>query len=117
MHLAFHMPPAHSAPCGYGGVVTKRAPSTISREEVFAKVEAETGAEFVHPYSDPWVIARQATCNVELIEQVDGRSTVADLAATAQTHGPQLEYGVEIDVGPGCCAASTSQDIVNITAD
>ena len=34
---------------GYGGKITECEPSTSSREEVFAKVQAETGGEFVHP--------------------------------------------------------------------
>ena len=37
---------------------------------------AETGAEFVHPYNDHRVIAGQATCSAELIEQVDGLDAV-----------------------------------------
>lgn len=56
---------------GYGGRVVECEPSTSSREAVFAEVVAETGAEFVHPYNDPRVIAGQATCSAELIEQVD----------------------------------------------
>ncbi len=55
---------------GYGGLITECAPSTSSREEVFAGVAAKTGADFVHPYNDPRVIAGQATCSAELIEQV-----------------------------------------------
>jgi threonine dehydratase len=34
---------------GYGGTITECEPSTSSREEVFARVQAETGADFVHP--------------------------------------------------------------------
>jgi threonine dehydratase len=56
---------------GYGGRVVECEPSTSSREAVFAEVVAETGAEFVHPYNDPRVIAGQATCSAELLEQVD----------------------------------------------
>ena len=56
---------------GYGGRVVECEPSTSSREAVFAKVVAETGAEFVHPYNDHRVIAGQATCSAELIEQVE----------------------------------------------
>jgi threonine dehydratase len=56
---------------GYGGKVVECEPSTSSREAVFAEVVAETGAEFVHPYNDPRVIAGQATCAKELVEQVD----------------------------------------------
>ena len=57
---------------GYGGTITECEPSTSSREEVFARVQAQTGADFVHPYNDPRVIAGQATCSRELMEQVDG---------------------------------------------
>jgi threonine dehydratase len=61
---------------GYGGIITECEPSTSSREEVFARVEAETGAEFVHPYNDHRVIAGQGTCSRELIEQVEGLDAV-----------------------------------------
>jgi threonine dehydratase len=61
---------------GYGGKITECEPSTTSREEVFARVQAETGAEFVHPYNDPRVIAGQGTCSKELIEQVQDLDAV-----------------------------------------
>ncbi len=61
---------------GYGGTITECEPSTSSREEVFAKVVAETGAEFVHPYNDPRVISGQGTCSRELMEQVAGLDAV-----------------------------------------
>jgi len=56
----------------YGGKITECEPSTSSREETFAKVQAETGGDFVHPYNDPRVIAGQGTCSKEFMEQVDG---------------------------------------------
>lgn len=61
---------------GYGGRVIECEPSTTSREAVFAQVVAETGAEFVHPYNDPRVIAGQGTCSAEMIEQVEGLDAV-----------------------------------------
>jgi len=61
---------------GYGGTITECEPSTSSREAVFAEVHARTGADFVHPYNDPRVIAGQATCSRELVEQVDGLDAV-----------------------------------------
>ncbi len=73
----------HSAPqakkdavIGYGGTIVECEPSTSSRESTFARVVAETGAEFVHPYNDPRVIAGQATCSRELLEQVDNLDMV-----------------------------------------
>lgn len=61
---------------GYGGRVVECEPSTTSREAVFAEVVAKTGAEFVHPYNDPRVIAGQGTCSRELIEQVNDLDAV-----------------------------------------
>jgi threonine dehydratase len=61
---------------GYGGIITECEPSTSSREAVFAEVQAATGAEFVHPYNDPRVIAGQGTCSRELVEQVEGLDAV-----------------------------------------
>ena len=61
---------------GYGGIITECEPSTSSREAVFAEVQAATGAEFVHPYNDPRVIAGQGTCSRELMEQVEGLDAV-----------------------------------------
>ncbi len=73
----------HSAPQakkdavrGYGGRIVECEPSTSSREAVFAEVVAETGADFVHPYNDPRVVAGQATCSRELLEQVEGLDAV-----------------------------------------
>ena len=60
----------------YGGTITECEPSTTSREETFAKVQAATGGEFVHPYNDPRVIAGQGTCAKEMMEQVDGLEIV-----------------------------------------
>ena len=64
------------AVAGYGGRVVECDPSTSSREAVFASVVAGTGADFVHPYNDPRVIAGQATCSRELNEQVPGLDAV-----------------------------------------
>ena len=60
----------------YGGQITECEPSTTSREETFAKVQAATGGNFVHPYNDPRVIAGQGTCAKEFIEQADGLDIV-----------------------------------------
>ncbi len=81
--IACHVVMPHSAPqakkdavIGYGGEITECEPSTSSREAVFAQVQARTGADFVHPYNDPRVIAGQGTCSRELVEQVGGLDMV-----------------------------------------
>ncbi|KIC46909.1 serine dehydratase [Ruegeria sp. ANG-S4] len=60
----------------YGGTITECEPSTSSREATFAEVQARTGGEFVHPYNDPRVIAGQATCSAEMLEQTGGVDAV-----------------------------------------
>jgi threonine dehydratase len=62
--------PKKAAVRGYGGTVVECEPSTTSREAVFAEVVARSGAEFVHPYNDPRVIAGQATCAREMFEDL-----------------------------------------------
>ena len=61
---------------GYGGQITECEASTTSREAVFAEVQERTGADFVHPYNDPRVIAGQGTCSREVMEQVEGLDAV-----------------------------------------
>ncbi len=91
---------------GYGGKITECEPSTSSREAAFAKVQEETGADFVHPYNDPRVIAGQATCSREMLEQVDGLDAViapiggggmiSGCCLTLSTIAPQVEiYAAE----------------------
>ncbi len=74
-----HVVMPHTAPqakkdavIAYGGTITECEPSTSSREETFAHVQAESGGDFVHPYNDPRVIAGQATCSKEFLDQVEG---------------------------------------------
>jgi threonine dehydratase len=76
---------------GYGGKVVECEPSTSSREAVFAEVLAETGADFVHPYNDPRVIAGQATCSKELVEEIgDLDAVIAPIGGGGMVSGSCL---------------------------
>ncbi|MGB5214966.1 MAG: beta-hydroxyaspartate dehydratase BhcB [Anderseniella sp.] len=76
---------------GYGGTVVECEPSTTSREAVFAEVVAASGAEFVHPYNDPRVIAGQATCSKELVEDIpDLDAVVAPIGGGGMISGSCL---------------------------
>ena len=68
--------PKKAAVRGYGGTIVECKPSSKSREETSARVVAESGADFVHPYNDPRVISGQATCSLELLEQTGGLDVV-----------------------------------------
>jgi threonine dehydratase len=84
---------------GYGGRVVECEPSTSSREAVFAEVVAETGAEFVHPYNDPRVIAGQGTCSAELVEQVEGlEAVIAPIGGGGMVSGTCLALS---NIAPG----------------
>lgn len=86
---------------GYGGTIIECEPSTSSREATFAEVVAKTGADFVHPYNDPRVIAGQGTCSLELNEQVEnldavvapigGGGMISGTCLTLSNISPQIE--------------------------
>lgn len=56
---------------GYGATITFCAPNQKAREDTVAGIVERTGAAFVHPYDDDRVIAGQATCAKELLEDAD----------------------------------------------
>ena len=57
---------------GYGAEVIFCEPALEARETTLQKVIDQAGAVFIHPYNNYDVIAGQATCAKELINQVDG---------------------------------------------
>ncbi len=52
---------------GYGAEITFCEPNLQARESTLAKIVAETGAEFVHPYNRDEIIAGQGTSALELL--------------------------------------------------
>lgn len=56
-----------AAVAGYGAEIIPCAPTLQAREDTLARVVADTGAEFIHPYDDPRVIAGQGTAMLELL--------------------------------------------------
>jgi threonine dehydratase len=108
---------------GYGGQITECEPSTSSREAVFAEVQARTGAEFVHPYNDPRVIAGQGTCSRELMEQVSdldaviapigGGGMVSGTCLTLSAIAPQVEiYAAEPEQADDACRSFRAGRII-----
>ena len=51
----------------YGATLHHCAPTIAAREAGCAKVQADTGATVIHPYTHPWVIAGQGTAALELL--------------------------------------------------
>jgi threonine dehydratase len=61
---------------GYSAEITFCEPTQEARETALRKILETTGAEFIHPYDDYRVIAGQATCAKELIEDTSGLDAV-----------------------------------------
>jgi len=59
-----------AAVAGYGANIIECEPDLESRESTAARVVAETGAVFIHPYDDPRIIAGQGTATLELLDEV-----------------------------------------------
>lgn len=59
------------AVAGYGAKITFSEPTVKSREEAAEKIVDETGATFIHPYDNYSIIAGQATCAKEILEEVN----------------------------------------------
>jgi len=108
---------------GYGGTITECEPSTTSREAVFAEVQAQTGADFVHPYNDPRVIAGQGTCSRELMEQVEGLDAViapiggggmiSGTCLWLSHHAPHVEiYAAEPEQADDACRSFKAGHII-----
>lgn len=74
----------------YGGRIVECEPTLAAREATAARVVAETGAVFVHPYDNPHVIAGQGTAALELLAEV-----------------PQLD-AILVPVGGGGLTAGTA---------
>jgi threonine dehydratase len=54
----------------YGAEITFCQPTQQAREETAARIIADTGATFIHPYNDYRVIAGQGTAALELCEEI-----------------------------------------------
>ena len=60
---------------GYGAEVILCEATLVARETTAQSVVERTGAQFIHPYNNPHIIAGQGTCGLEILEeapQLDG---------------------------------------------
>lgn len=68
--------PKLAAILAYGARVHRCAPSMAARDAACAQLQRDTGAELVHPFTDPRVIAGQGTAVLELLRQTPGLDAV-----------------------------------------
>ena len=90
----------------YGATPYFCAATIAAREAAAAQLQAETGAELVHPYTDPRVIAGQGTAALELLREaanldvlvapIGGGGLIGGSAIAAKALNPNIEiYGAE----------------------
>jgi threonine dehydratase len=90
----------------YGATLYFCAATIAAREAAAAQLQAETGAELVHPYTDPRVIAGQGTAALELLREagdldvlvapIGGGGLIGGSAIAAKALNPNIEiYGAE----------------------
>ena len=94
-----------AAVLGYGAEVIECEPTLQARESTLEKVLERTGAHMVHPYNDYRVIAGQATCAKEILEQqpdidaifcpVGGGGLLSGTSLSAHYFGNVPVYGCE----------------------
>lgn len=83
-----------------GGEIHFCAPTQAAREALAAAVQRRTGAVFIHPYTDPRVIAGQGTVALEVLQELGA----PDVCITP-VGGGGLASGCAIVLGeraPGC---------------
>ncbi len=89
------------AVAAYGGIIHPCAPTLAAREEGAARVQADTGATFLHPYDNFDIIAGQGTAALELLDQapdldcliapVGGGGLMSGCAIAGRALSPRLE--------------------------
>lgn len=84
----------------YGATLHFCAPTMAAREAACSQVQAQTGAELVHPFIDPRVIAGQGTAALELLHEarslealiapIGGGGLIGGTAIVARAHSRDM---------------------------
>ena len=70
--------------------------ATESRDEIAAKLVAETGGTLVHAFGDPWVIEGQGTAGIEIVSQMAERGLSGPTQIVACCGGGGLASGLAL---------------------
>lgn len=114
-----------SATKGYGAAVIQHG---VVYDDCYAKaveVQKETGATFVHPFNDPYVIAGQGTVGLEILEDlpnvdaivvpIGGGGIIAGIAVAAKSLKPEVKIiGVQAEIIASTKASLEAGHIVTV---
>jgi threonine dehydratase len=90
------VPAKLAAIAAYGAILHHCEPTIAAREALCAQVQLATGAELVHPYTDPRVIVGQGTAALELLNQNGSGGTGRFDALVVPVGGGGLAAGTAI---------------------
>lgn len=86
---------------GYQAHITFCKPTLEARETTLAAVMAETGATEIHPYDNCDIIAGQATCAMEILEEIQPDFIIAPVGGGGLLSGTALaaaHFGNQVQV-------------------
>ncbi len=101
---------------GYGGTVVVAGHTSADRKQACEAAAAQHGFAIVPPFDDPWIVAGQGTCGLELLEQapqlrrvlvpVGGGGLLGGVALAVRSVRPDVEViGVEPEAAASMQAA------------
>ncbi len=80
-----------------GATIVPYDRATGDRDDIADEISQSTGAQLVHPYDNPFVIAGQGTCGLEICDQLDALGQVPDRVLVC-TGGGGLTAGVTLAI-------------------
>jgi len=113
----------------YGATLHRCAPTIAAREARCAELQAELGAELVHPYTDARVIAGQGTATLELLcapERFDaivvpvgggGLAAGTALSVAARGHGARLFLAEPAGAAETFASLQSGERVTEFTPD
>ena len=117
-----------AATISYGAEVVEVGPASSERLAVAERLVREHGYVVIPPYDDEQIIAGQATCGLEIVEQwpevdlvlapVSGGGLLSGVAAAVQQMSPQVKvFGVEPELAGDTAESFRKGEIVTWAAE
>jgi len=111
-----------------GAEVVLVGPASKERKEKAEQLEAEHGYTMVPPYDDPYIVAGQATCGAEIVEQapdvdvvlspVSGGGLLSGISTAVKLKKPSAKvFGVEPEVAGDATESFAKKELVEWPAE
>ena len=112
----------------YGGQVSFFGSDGLDTEQHARDYADEHGMVYLSPYNDPEVIAGQATCGIEMMQQladidavfvaVGGGGLISGIASVVKEHSPDIEiFGCQPEASAVMAKSIDAGEILNLASD